>query len=99
MRRAIPSEMRADATQQFRRLKRVDEMQSSIKPGKEFILDLIVHCKRDLGAIGPNFREIHQTHQIDVSAHRFKSALVRRIAVDGQEETIVRLRIPRDRPK
>lgn len=77
-------EVRPDAAQ-FRGQECIDKVQTSIEPREEVIFDFIVHGKRNLRAVRPDFAEIDQPHQIDVAANRFKRALVGRIIVEREQ--------------
>ena len=49
--------------------KAVHEMQTAVQPGEQFILDLVVDRERDLGAVRPDFGEIDDAHEVNVSTH------------------------------
>jgi len=85
--------MRTDAAQ-FGGHETVHEMQTAVEPGEQFVLDLVVNRERDLGAIWTNLREINNAHQSNVTAHRFERVLVRRVALDRQED---RMRLKTER--
>ena len=76
--------MRADAAQ-FGVHKGIDEMQMSIEPREQAVLNPIMNRERNLGAGWPDFGEIHQTHHFDISAGGFKRELVFGIAIHGQQ--------------
>ncbi len=59
----------------------IDEVELPIEPGKEFIFDFVMHGQGDFGEIRPNFREIDQAKEVNISAHRFESVFIRRLAV------------------
>lgn len=60
-------EVRPDAAQ-LRVNERVDEMQVSIEPGKQAVLDLVMDRDRDLGAVRPDLGEIDQADDFDITA-------------------------------
>ena len=74
-------EMRTDAAQ-FGSHEAVDEIQTPVEPGEQFVLDLVVNRERDLRAARANLSEINDAHQGNVSARGFERILVWRIAVD-----------------
>ena len=80
-------EVRTD-TAQFGSHKTVHEVQAAIQPGKELILDVIVNRERNFGAIWPNLSEINDPHQCDISAHGLEGVLVRRFALDRQQDCV-----------
>ena len=49
-------------TPQLGRHKTIHEMQASIQPRKQLILNLVMKRQRDFGAIWPNFSEINNAH-------------------------------------
>ena len=69
-------------------------MQTPIKPGKQLVLDLVVHSQGNFRAVRPDLREIGQAHQLNVAAYRFKSDFIRRSAIDRQKHC-ARLEIKR----
>src|SRR6266446_314315 len=73
---------------QLRSHKRVDKVETPIKPCEKLALDLVMHSQRYLGAVWPNLRKIDQSHQINIAAHRFKCVLIGRLAVDCQEHCV-----------
>ena len=61
-------------------------MKSAIKPREDPILDLVMQGERHLRAVGPDFGELNQPHDVEVAARRFKRELVRRIALYRQQD-------------
>ena len=74
-------EMRTDAAQ-FGSHEAVDEIQTPVEPGEQFVLDLVVNRERDLRAARANLSEINDAHHCNVPAHGLERILVWRIAVD-----------------
>jgi hypothetical protein len=82
--RCNPLEMRANAAQLCCH-KAIEKMQPPIQPGKQRILDLIVDRECDLSAVRPNFSEINDPIKL-ISTHGLKSVLIRRVAVDREQD-------------
>ena len=78
-------EMSANAAH-FRGDKSVHEFEVAIEPREELVLDFVMHRERYFGAVGPNFREIHDAHQIDIAAGRFERELIGVIAFGGKQD-------------
>ena len=77
-------EMRADAAQ-FGVHKGIDEMQVSIEPREQAVLNFIMNRERDLGTGWPDFAEIDQSHHFDIPAGGLKRELVLGIAIYRQQ--------------
>src|ERR1043166_1765268 len=67
-------------------VKTIYEMQTSIQPGKQLVLNLVMNRKRDLSAIWPNFGKIDDAHQCNISAYGFEPVLIWRVALNRQED-------------
>jgi len=79
--------MRTNASQ-FGSHKAVDEMQTAVQPGEKLVLDFVVDCERDFGAVRTNLSEIHDAHQANVSTDGLESILVGRIAIYRQQHSV-----------
>jgi hypothetical protein len=77
--------MRADAAE-LARHEAVDEVELLIEPGKEFVFDFVMHGKRDFRETRPNFREIDEAEEVNISADRFESVFIGRFAVHRCED-------------
>jgi hypothetical protein len=73
-------------TAQFGRHKTIYEMQTSIQPGKQLVLNLVMNRQRNFSTIWPNLSKINDAHQCNISAYGFERVLVWRVALDRQED-------------
>src|SRR6266576_3614658 len=65
-------------------LKCIHEMQSAIQPREKFVLNLVMHRERNLGAIRTHIGKIDNSHQVEIAADRLESYFIRRIAFNGE---------------
>src|SRR5437870_7339264 len=62
----------------------IDEMQSTIQPREKFVLNLIMHRERNLGAIRTHLSKIDNSHQVEVAADGLESYFIWRIAFNRE---------------
>src|SRR5438046_1771625 len=62
----------------------IHEMQSAIQPREKFVLNLVMHRERNLGAIRTHLGKIDNSHQVEIAADRLESYFIRRIAFNGE---------------
>jgi hypothetical protein len=77
-------EMRTQAAQ-LGGYKRIDEVEATIEPGKQLVLDVVMHRQGHFGAVRADLREINQTHEINISAGRFEGGLIGIVTLCGQQ--------------
>src|SRR5204862_3035332 len=80
-------EMRADAAQ-FGSDKAINKMQTPVEPGKKLVLDLVVNSECDLSAVGTDLSKVDNAHKGDIPSHGLERILLRRVAVDRQEDRV-----------